>query len=294
MASQSAGRGGGRGRAEPGERGSDDPERRFRLGLARALGGAVIFALPVLMTMEMWHLGFYMARWRLALLLVVSMPMLVGLSRISGFEETRTLVDDTVDAFVAVAVGFAGSAVVLLLLWQIGPHVAPRDMLGKVAVQAVPASIGALLAQSQLGGTDAHRTDRSEGGNSYWDELLLMAAGALFLAFNVAPTEEMVLIAYQMPDWLLVVLVLVSIGTMHAFVYAVGFRGQEEIEQGRSVWSAFARLTIVGYAIALLISAYILWTFGRMDHVPLTLAVAMAVVLAFPASIGAAAARLIL
>jgi uncharacterized membrane protein len=28
-------------------------------GLARGLGGAILFALPLLMTMEMWWLGFY-------------------------------------------------------------------------------------------------------------------------------------------------------------------------------------------------------------------------------------------
>ena len=40
-------------------------EERFRVGLARAFAGAIIFALPLLMTMEMWWLGFYMVRHRL-------------------------------------------------------------------------------------------------------------------------------------------------------------------------------------------------------------------------------------
>ena len=38
-------------------------------------------------------------------------------------------------------------------------------------------------------------------GAGYGGQLFLMAAGALFLSFNVAPTEEMVLIAYMMSTW---------------------------------------------------------------------------------------------
>ena len=34
----------------------------YARGLARACGGALLFALPLLMTMEMWSLGFEMAR----------------------------------------------------------------------------------------------------------------------------------------------------------------------------------------------------------------------------------------
>jgi uncharacterized membrane protein len=54
------------------------------------------------------------------------------------------------------------------------------------------------------------------------------------------------------------------------------------------------RYTIVGYALCLLISAYILWTFGRTAGLSLEATVMAAIVLAFPAAIGAAAARLIL
>jgi uncharacterized membrane protein len=54
---------------------------RFAVGLARAFGGALVFSLPLLMTMEMWWLGFAMDRLRLALLLAVQLPLLVGLAR---------------------------------------------------------------------------------------------------------------------------------------------------------------------------------------------------------------------
>ena len=51
--------------------------RRFGIDLARACAGPLIFSLPMLMTMEMWWLGFYMSRFRLALFLLLVIPLLV-------------------------------------------------------------------------------------------------------------------------------------------------------------------------------------------------------------------------
>jgi uncharacterized membrane protein len=51
---------------------------------------------------------------------------------------------------------------------------------------------------------------------------------------------------------------------------------------------------VLGYALVIGISLYVLWTFGRLDGVALAQVIFMGVVLGFPASIGAAAARLIL
>ena len=53
-------------------------------------------------------------------------------------------------------------------------------------------------------------------------------------------------------------------------------------------------LTLPGYAITLLASAYVLWTFGRLDGLGFGAMLHVVLVLALPASVGAAAARLIL
>ena len=93
---------------------SISPERiaahAFFIGLARAFGGALIFSLPILMTMEMWSLGFSIDKFRLALLLLLSIPLLIGLSHYMGFEDTFGFKDDALDAFVALAVGFVAGA----------------------------------------------------------------------------------------------------------------------------------------------------------------------------------------
>lgn len=272
-----------------------DPKlnRAFLVGLARAYGGAMIFALPMLMTMEMWWLGFTMGRWQLALLTVVTLPLLVGLSHFLGFESTFDVKEDVVDALVAYAVGFSASAVILALLAITGPEMSLDETLGKVALQAIPAAIGALLAQSEFGERDEQDEERQRDPG-YFGTLFLMLVGALFLALNLAPTEEMVLIAYNMSPWHGVVLALVSLLVMHAFVYAVDFRGEAEIPEHAPLWQVILRYTVTGYALALVTSLFMLWAFGRTDGLDAAHVVMTTVVLGFPAAVGAAAARLIL
>ena len=268
-------------------------DRKLAVGVSRAFAGAVFFSLPLLMTMEMWWLGFYMGRAHLALLMVVMLPVLVGIDRYSGFEHTSTWRQDVLDALVAYAVGFVAAAALLYLFGVIDFSMPAREVVGKVALQAVPASYGAVLAGSQLGGVDpAEERRRRRAG--YGGELFFMLAGALFLAFNVAPTEEMVVISYQMTPWHALALAAASLAVMHAFVFAVEFHGAPAVGATVRGASIFLRFTVVGYAAALLVSAYVLWTFGRFQgEAPLVISM-HTVVLAFPATLGAAGARLIL
>ncbi len=273
--------------------------RSFLIGLARASGGAILFALPMLMTMEMWWLGFYMHPLRLGLLIVLAVPLLTGLAFYSGFEKRVSLKGAVVDAFVGYAVGFVCSALVLTLMHVIDWSMSIDELIGKITLQAIPGGLGAVLAASQLSlsedEVDAER-DRPcvNAIQGYLRELFLMLAGGLFLAFNVAPTEEIVVIAYKMTAWHAIVLLSVSMLVMHAFVYVVKFRGQEEKPEEDSWWRVLLRFTVVGYGLALLVSFYCLWTFGRTDDTDVGQSLVMAVVLSFPASLGAAAARLIL
>lgn len=268
------------------------PDRRFAVGLARAFGGALVFSLPLLMTMEMWWLGFSMDRLRLALLLALELPLLVALAHFSGFEDTTGLLDAAVDAVVALGVAFVTAAAALSLFGVVRAGMSAGEIVGKVALQAVTGSVGALLAQSQFGRVEEEGRKRREAGRL--GEYFFMAVGSLFLAANVAPTEEMVLIAHKMGYGAVVLLSVVSVVCMHAFVFAVEFRGEESLPPGTPFWSAFLRFSVLGYVLALGISAYVLWTFGRFDGAAPAQAMKETVVLGFPAAIGAAAARLIL
>ncbi|WIY52010.1 TIGR02587 family membrane protein [Devosia sp. YIM 151766] len=269
---------------------SDSSLRPLAVDLGRAFGGALIFSLPMIMTMEMWELGFTMNRWRLLLLLLASVPVLMFLSHYSGFERTEGWQDDLRDVGVAYGVGILASGAIMLLLAITGPGMSLSELVGKLVLQAVPAALGALLARSQLG------QDRDEDGpeEGYRGELGVMAVGALFLSLNIAPTDETMVIAYRMTPWHSLLLVVVSILVMHGFVYAVEFKGSGALPQGTPIWQPLLRFTLVGYVMGLAIALYALWTFSRLDGMSLHQIVAAIIVLGFPAAIGAAAARLIL
>src|SRR5688500_20126454 len=112
-----------------------DLHRDLLVGLARAFGGALFFSLPLLMTMEMWYLGFYMDRSRLALLLAIMIPVLIALDHYSGFRHTSTWLADTLDGLVAFGVGLLPAAVILTLFGILGPSTPPMEARGKSAPQ---------------------------------------------------------------------------------------------------------------------------------------------------------------
>lgn len=254
--------------------------------LGRAFGGALLFSLPLLMTMEMWELGMALEPWRQLLFLVISLPLLYGLAHYAGFTNRRGTLQNILDVLVAVLVAAVTASVLLALMgaWELANT---RVATGQLVMQTVPAAIGALVARKQLAASGAE--DRIHKGD-YFGELFLMMAGALFLALNLAPTEEMQLVAYRIGPLTALAVMASSLVLLHLFVFEVGFAGQEEKE---TPMGAFMHFTVPGYAICLLASLLILSLLGMNDAHGIGAIAANTVVLAFPASLGAAAARLL-
>ena len=270
-------------------------ERAYLRDLGRAFAGALLFNIPLLMTMEMWEQGMAMDRWRLLAFVLAGLPLLYGLAYYAGFSHRRGLLNDLMDTAVALAVGFATASALLILFGVVEWDAPPREALGMVALQAIPGAMGALLARRQMSGDDSGEGDgKGDEGDedqaSYFGELFLMAAGALFFALNVAPTEEMILIAYKATPWHTLGLIVVSVALLHALVFSAGFAGQEEADKPAT---AFFHFTLPGYAIALGVSLFCLFIFGRVDGHSVAGVVQVMIVLGFPAAVGAAAARLL-
>jgi len=190
-------------------------DNNFAVDLARNFGGAILFSFPLLMTMEMWWLGFYMNRFRLALFLIVAFVVVIGLSYFEGTDETLKI--DVLDALVACAVGYIVSSVMLFLFAIIKPGMSIDEVVGKISLHAIPSSIGAILARRQLG----IEKEKEEHTRRQWygAKIFLSGVGAIFLAFQLAPTEEMVLIAHQMTEWHVAALAIVSLSLSHARLY---------------------------------------------------------------------------
>jgi putative integral membrane protein (TIGR02587 family) len=273
-------------------RGVADSNRKYAVALGRAFAGAVIFCLPLLMTMEMWWLGFALHPERLLTFSLANFALLFGLSHVAGFEASHNWVDDVLDAFAAYAVAALTSAIILLLLGVIEPHMPLREIAGKIALQAVPASFGAMIGAKLLGEGEEIEKEEEHWRESYAGRLFLALAGAMFLSFTVAPTEEMRLIAYQVTPWHALLLVLLSIMALHAVVYLVGFPGQER-RCGDNQGMGLIRQTLPAYGVSVCGCFYVLWSLGSLDGANLGFAATSVAVLGFPAAIGAGIARVV-
>ena len=81
------------------------------------------------------------------------------------------------------------------------------EIVGRLALQAVPDSIGAMLARGQLGAREEEEVEERRH-ETYGGALLPRRGRRAVHHVDVAPTEEVVVIAQMMTGWRAVVLVL--------------------------------------------------------------------------------------
>ena len=260
------------------------------LQIVRGFAGAVLFSFPMLMTMEMWSLGVSIESLRLMLFVTVHLVLLAGMASYARHDEAIVTRRDVLDAFAAYGVGVLAATTVLVLFGVIEPGMSTDGITRTIAVQAAPAAFGAMVAHLEL---DEPAASMGPGHpHGFASSAFLMAVGALYLCASLASTEEMMLIAYKMSVWQIGGLMVFSLVMMQLFdEYAI----EEDLESaaGRSAWSISIAMTCIGYTIALVISLYILWTFGRTEGLTFAQLLKEMIVLGFPAALGAGAARLL-
>ena len=260
------------------------------LQLVRGLAGAVLFSFPMLMTMEMWSLGVSIEPPRLMLFVLVHLMLLAGMASYGRHDAAIVTRRDALDAFAAYGVGVLASATLLFLFGVLEPGMSGDAIIRTISVQAAPAGFGAMVAHLELDEPAARIGPGHPHG--FASSAFLMAVGALYLCSSLASTEEMMLIAYKMSAWQIAGLMLFSLVMMELFDE---YAAEEDLGRAgsHSAWSVSIAMTSVGYTIALSMSVYILWTFGRTDGLTVAQLVKEMIVLGFPAALGAGAARLL-
>lgn len=262
----------------------------------RGLAGGLLFSLPLLYTMEMWWAGFIAQPWRLLGLLAFTYVLLLGYNRFAGMHHDASWPEVAIDSVEELGLGLVTSAAILFLLGQIGADMSRHEVLGKIVVEAAVVAIGFSVGTAQLSAGDADerrdedRTRRSGGAGG---ELVIAFCGAVLFAANVAPTEEIVIIAIEADPFRLLGIAVVSVAIGSVTLYFSNFHRSRAV-----VRVANARDVLLGstttYAVALAASAVILWFFGRFDGVAPEIAAGQIVALGFPATLGASAGRLLL
>lgn len=259
----------------------------------RGIAGGLLFSLPLLYTMEVWWAGFLAQPARLLVFLAFTFVLLLGYNRFAGLRQDADFAEVVIDSVEELGLGIVISAAVLWVTGRIGAGEALPELVGKVIVEAGLVAIGVSVGTAQLGGDDEEEGLRGNREPHFLGQLVIAFCGAVLFAANVAPTEEIVLIAIETDVVRLIVLAAMSIFLGWMILYWSRFHRADTLAASDSFLGTVAG-SLVNYAVALVASAIILHFFGRFDDVAPTMAVAQVIVLALPAALGASAGRLLL
>ena len=277
------------------------PWRRELNNFSRASSGAFLFGVPLLFTQEMWSLGAYTSKPTLLAMLALAFAVSLGLSYFTGFkqEQQRSFGGHVDQAIDAVAVGAVASAIVLLVLNRIRFDDPLDSALGLIVVQVVPLSIGASVARDLFpAGQGRQGAEPGERGSAWLatvKDLGATAAGGTFVCFNIAPTEEIRLLAAELTNVHLIVLIVLSLVLTYAIVFESGFNPDVYRPAGEGLFQGPFSETSMAYVVSLLTALGALYLFNEVDiGDPLPYVLGQTLVLGLPTALGGAAGRLVI
>ena len=274
----------------------------------RGIAGGLLFSLPLLYTMEMWQAGITMHPLRLLAGAAATLVLLLGYNRYAGLREDAGWTEIAIDSVEELGLGLLLATIILLLLGRITAAMPINEIMGKIVVEAMTMAIGVSIGTAQLGGSgdagedddqgDSGDDDQGDSGEdddppTFASQIVLGFCGAMLIASNVAPTEEIIKLAVELRPWYIVGLAGVSLLLAALILFFSGFHAADRVSPREGPLSIVTG-AMVNYAIALAASAGALWFFDSLDGLGRTTGVAAVVVLGVASTLGASAGRLLI
>jgi putative integral membrane protein (TIGR02587 family) len=267
---------------------------------ARGITGGLIFSLPLLFTMEVWWAGFTANYLHLVVYMVFTFALLIGYNFFAGLRKDSCLSEVLIDSVEEMGIGIMMSAFILWLLDRIYYQMDPAEAIGKIVVEGMIVAIGVSIGTAQLGDDDEQDKDdggMESGGNdgkpSIQKQVVLSICGAVIFAANVAPTEEIVILGYEIQSWKLLLVVVLSLTFSSIILHFSSFKGSFS-HSIKDELPYIAGASMMAYTVALIVSTLVLWFYGRLTDVSLSVALSQIIILSIPSSLGASAGRLLL
>lgn len=267
----------------------------------RAFGSAFLFGVPLLYTLEMWDLGASLQAPRLLTLLVLAFGLNTVLSYFGGIHQGHTLRASLEGALDALAVGVLAALAVLLILNRIHLDDPLTAVVGRVAVQSVPLSLGASIANalfSQRSGNDPEAGEQEQKPSAWrvtFNDVGATMAGGLFVGFSIAPTDEVWLIASELRLGHQLALIAFSLLITYLIVFESAFSARRVKSDNEVLFQQPFTETVMAYATSLLLSGIILVLLQQLSLAdPFAHSLNKVLVLGLPVTIGGAAGRLVL
>ena len=265
---------------------------------ARGITGGLLFSFPLLYTMEVWWAGFIASPASLLILMCVTFLLLLGYNHFAGLRPDSSWGEVMIDSVEEMGLGLVISFAVLLMLNRI--HIgsmAVDEIVGKIVIEAMVVSIGVSIGTAQLGaekegGKKQQGNDKAER-NSKIGIVVLAMCGSIVIGSNVAPTEEVLMIAVEAQPLHIFIMSLVSILISIVVVFFSDFKGSYKKKPDNFIYQLIFD-TCICYVVALGISAFVLWFFGRFENMSFWNVFAQIIVLGVLSSLGASAGRLLI
>ncbi|WP_066508752.1 DUF2391 family protein [Rufibacter sp. DG15C] len=272
----------------------------------RGLIGGLIFSLPLLFTMEVWVSSYRTSPVLLLLNIALTYALLLGYNAYAGLRENASWKEVAIDSVEEMGIGLVLAFLFLLLLGLIDfDTMSLERIVYMVITEALTVAIGVSIGTAQLG-TSANSEEVSVGmqetsaqkkdkGSSTLELVVLSVCAGMLLASNIAPTDEVFLLATSIKPLLVLGIVLVSLVLNGIILFYIGFRGAYETpaQQKPHFMEVLWNVSIT-YGTAFCVSAGALWFYGRFEGEGFHTGVQMTVILSLVASLGASAGRLLL
>ncbi|MGB5916667.1 MAG: TIGR02587 family membrane protein [Phormidesmis sp.] len=281
--------------------------------ILRGAAGSFLFGIPLLYTVEVWAIGSSTNSLRLLAVQAVTFVVVLLLTQIEGFRRSLTInpIETVLESIEALGIGIICAAIALLILRRITLETPLSEALGKLVFEGVPFSLGVTLARSTLARRRSSQRRTLEAdtfslsaapvsfgniGTALGDTLGDIDAtliGAIVIAFSIAPTEEIALIAADLPPLWLILVMAASLLISYVIVFASGFTDRLERARRGLLLSPLTE-TLVAYIVVLAASALMLVFFQQLaGDDPWQEWLSSIIVLGLPASVGGAAGRIL-
>lgn len=270
----------------------------------RGAAGGFLFGIPLLYTLEIWTIGATADPSWLLGTLGITFGLVYLITLTEGFRRNLWLspIGIAMESLEALGIGILCALMALLLLCRITLNTPLTEALGKLVFEGLPFSLGVALARTTLsrgraGSPSRPRPPRSRPSpwGSTVADLDATVIGAFVFSLNIAPTDEITILAAAVPPlWLLLILI-ASLVITYVIVFVAGFTDQEARQRQRGLFQQPIAETVVAYLVSLGVAVAVLWFFHRLNfRSPWQEWLSDAIVLGFPAAIGGAAGRLVL
>ena len=283
----------------------DDWQSELEEIISGASGG-FLFGIPLLYTMEVWSIGSYVQPNILLAILAITFIIVLSINRIEGFrpKESETIPGAIGETIETLAIGITCATIMLILLQRIDLRTSLTEALGKIVFEGVPFSLGVAFSRSLLSGDSNGNSDnkaesqsgRQQKSSAWRDTLADLSAtiiGALFIAFSIAPTDEITVLAASASGLWLLSIAIASVLISYGIVFASKITNYQERFKQSGLFQTPQSETVISYLVSLLIGILMLWFFQKLTiSDPWYLWLRYGIILGLPASIGGAAGRL--